>query len=44
MANRTYQQSFEVDIDRQLGPNISSDNGYDRIEQELRNITRAIEK
>jgi hypothetical protein len=23
MANRKYQQSFEVDIDRQLGPNIS---------------------
>jgi hypothetical protein len=44
MANRTYQQSFEVDIDRQLGPNISSDNGYYGIEQELKNITKAIKK
>ncbi|WP_445250464.1 AlbA family DNA-binding domain-containing protein [Microcoleus sp. OTE_8_concoct_300] len=43
MANRRYQKSFEVDIDRQLGPNISSSyNGYDRIEQELKNITEAI--
>jgi len=44
MANRTYQQSFEVDIARQLGPNISWDKGYDGIEQELRSITRAIEQ
>jgi hypothetical protein len=45
MANRTYQQKFEVDIARQLGPNISSYNDpYNRIEQELRNIARAIEK
>lgn len=32
MANRTYQQSFEVDIDRQLGPNITWDKGYDAIQ------------
>jgi len=44
MANRTYQQSFEVDIARQLGPNISWDKRYDGIEQELRSITRAIEE
>jgi hypothetical protein len=44
IANRTYQQSFEVNIDRQLGPNLSSDNGYDRIEKELKNITKAIKK
>ncbi|MEG3967156.1 ATP-binding protein [Microcoleus sp. T2B6] len=44
MANRTYQQSFEVDIARQLGPNIIWGNGYDRIEKELRNIASAIEK
>jgi hypothetical protein len=44
MANRTYQQSFEVDIVRQSGPNISWDKGYDGIEQELRSITRAIEE
>jgi len=44
MANRTYQQNLEVDIARQLGPNISPDDGYGRIEQELRKIARAIEK
>lgn len=44
IANRTYQQSFEVDIDRQLGPNLSSDNGYDRIEKELKNIAKVIQK
>lgn len=44
MANRTYQQSFELDLARQLGPNISWDKRYDGIEQELRSITRAIEE
>jgi hypothetical protein len=43
MTNRTYHQSFEVDIDLQLGPNISSwYNGYGRIEQALKDITEAI--
>jgi hypothetical protein len=44
MANRTYQQSVEVDIARQLGPNITWDKGYDRIKQKLRSITRGIEE
>jgi len=43
MVNRTYYQSFEVNIDVQLGPNISSwYNGYGRIEQALKDITEAI--
>jgi len=44
LANRTYNQSFEVDIERQLGPNLSSDNGYDRIEKELKNITKEVKQ
>lgn len=44
IANRTYQNSFEVDIDRQLGPSLSSDNGYDRIEKELKNLAKIIKK
>ena len=45
MANRTYQQNFEVDLARQLGQNSSWGNDvYDRIEQELRNIAGALEK
>lgn len=44
IANRTYQNSFEVDIERQLGPNLSSDNGYDRIEKELKDITKEVKQ
>jgi len=44
IANRTYQQSLEVDIDRQLGRNLSSDKGTDGIEKELKNIVTEIKQ
>ena len=44
MANRTYQQNFEVDIARQLGQKMGYDNGYGGIKEELSNIASAIEK
>lgn len=44
IANRTYDQSFEVDIERQLGPNLSSDKGTDAIVEKLKDIATAITK
>ncbi|MEG3925617.1 ATP-binding protein [Microcoleus sp. T3_D1] len=44
IANRTYNQSFEVDIERQLGPNLSSDKGTDAIVEKLKDIATAITK
>ena len=44
IANRTYQESLEVDIDRQLGQNLSSDKGTDSIEKELKSIVTEINK
>lgn len=42
IANRTYRESFEVDIERQLGPNLSSDKGTDSIVQQLKDIAKVI--
>jgi hypothetical protein len=44
IADREYKQTFEVDIDRQMGPNLSSDTGTERIEKELVEIKKAIGK
>ncbi|MEG4087920.1 ATP-binding protein [Microcoleus sp. Pol12B4] len=42
IANRTYQQSFQVDIDRQLGPNLSLEKGNGSIEEQLKDIAREV--
>lgn len=42
LANRTYQERFKVDIERQLGPNLSSDKGTDSIVQQLKDIAKVI--
>jgi hypothetical protein len=44
IADREYKQTFEVDIDRQMGPNLSSDTGTERIEKELVEIKKAMGK
>jgi hypothetical protein len=44
IAEREYKQTFEVDIDRQMGPNLSSERGIERIEKELVDIRKAIGK
>jgi hypothetical protein len=42
LANRTYRESFEVDIELHLGPNLSSDKGTDSIVQQLKDIAKVI--
>ncbi|MDB9512743.1 ATP-binding protein [Kamptonema animale CS-326] len=42
IAHRTYRESFEVDMDRQLGPNLSSDKGNELIVRELKELQKAI--
>jgi len=42
LANRTYRESFEVDIELHLGPNLSSDKGTDSIVEQLKNIAKII--
>lgn len=44
IAERDYNQIFEADIARQMGPNLSSDKGHERIEKELSGISKAITK
>jgi len=44
IANRRYQESLEVDIDRQLGRNLSSDKGTNNIEKELKDIVKEIKQ
>jgi hypothetical protein len=44
IANRTYQKSFEVDIERQLGQNLSSDKGIDPIVEELKDIAKEVKE
>lgn len=44
IANRTYQKIFEVDIERQLGQNLSSDKGIDPIVEELKDIAKEVKE
>ncbi len=44
IAHREYSQIFEVDIARQMGPNLSSEKGTERLEKELNEIKKTISK
>ncbi|MBD2056862.1 hypothetical protein H6F88_12695 [Oculatella sp. FACHB-28] len=44
VAEREYSQVFEVDVDRQMEPNLSSERGNERIEKELGEIKKAVTK
>jgi hypothetical protein len=42
IAARQYNQSFEVDIERQIGPNLSSEKGTEHLAKKLDEIKKAI--
>lgn len=44
IVNREYKESFKVDINRQMGPNLSSEKGTERLEKELSEIKKTISK
>jgi DNA replication protein DnaD len=44
IAYREHKQMFEVDIDRQMGPNLKSEKGTERIEKEIGEIKKVINK
>ncbi|MBD1905466.1 ATP-binding protein [Funiculus sociatus GB2-A5] len=44
IAYREHEHIFEVDIDRQMGPNLKSEKGTERIEKEIGEIKKVINK
>lgn len=44
LVGRRYDQVFQVDLDRQLGPNLGGEKQTQEIETKLRDIGHAVEK